>query len=86
MHKADLLLMLGTDFPYSEFLPVKGAIIQINTNPERLGHRGKVDYGYCGDIRFTIRELLLMVKARSKADFLDGMRSMHKDIEEKYDS
>jgi len=86
MHKADVLVMLGTDFPYSEFLPEKCKIIQIDIKPERLGRRGKVDYGYCGDIKSTIYELLPKIEKKSKTDFLDQMRSMHKEVEEKYDS
>jgi pyruvate dehydrogenase (quinone) len=86
MHKADLLVMLGTDFPYSEFLPEKCKIIQIDTKPEKLGRRAKVDYGYCGDIKSTIQEILPLVEAKANTDFLDKMRSMHQDVEEKYDS
>jgi len=86
MHKADVLVMLGTDFPYSEFLPKKCKIIQIDIRPEKLGRRAKVDYGYCGDIKSTIRELLPLVEAKPNTDFLDTMRSMHQDVEKKYDS
>jgi len=86
MHKADVLVMLGTDFPYSEFLPEKCKIIQIDTKPEKLGRRAKVDYGYCGDIKSTIQEILPLVEAKANTDFLDKMRSMHQDVEEKYDS
>ncbi len=86
MHKADVLVMLGTDFPYSEFLPEKCKIIQIDTKPERLGRRGKVDYGYCGDIKSTIHELLPMVEKKSDSAFLDTMRIMNKRVEETYDS
>jgi pyruvate dehydrogenase (quinone) len=86
MHKADVLVMLGTDFPYSEFLPKKCKIIQIDIRPEKLGRRAKVDYGYCGDIKSTIQELLPLVEAKPNTDFLDTMRSMHQDVEKKYDS
>ena len=86
MHEADVLLMLGTDFPYSEFLPEKCQIIQIDTKPEKLGRRAKVDYGYCGDIKSTIEELLPLLEAKPSTDFLDKMRELHQDIEEKYDS
>jgi len=86
MHEADVLVMLGTDFPYSEFLPEKCKIIQIDTKPERLGRRAKVDYGYCGDIKSTIHELLPLVNQKTNTAFLDKMRSMHQEVEEKYDS
>jgi pyruvate dehydrogenase (quinone) len=86
MHKADVLLMLGTDFPYSEFLPEHCKIVQIDTKPEKLGRRAKVDYGYCGDIKSTVEELLPLVEVKLSTDFLDKMRDLHQDIEEKYDA
>lgn len=86
MHQADVLLMLGTDFPYSEFLPEKCKIIQLDTKPEKLGRRAKVDYGYCGDIKSTLQELMPMVEVKTSTDFLDKMRSLHQEIEAIYDS
>lgn len=86
MHQADVLLMLGTDFPYSEFLPEKCKIIQIDTKPERLGRRAKVDFGYCGDIKSTLQELMPLVEVKTDTDFLDKMRSLHQEIETIYDS
>jgi pyruvate dehydrogenase (quinone) len=86
MHQADVLLMLGTDFPYSEFLPVKCKIIQIDTKPERLGRRAKVDFGYCGDIKSTLQELMPLVERKTSTDFLDKMRSLHQENETIYDS
>jgi pyruvate dehydrogenase (quinone) len=86
MHKADVLVMLGTDFPYSEFLPEKCKIIQIDTKPERLGRRAKVDFGYCGDIKSTLQELMPMVDTKKSTDFLDKMRSLHQEIEDIYNS
>ncbi len=86
MHQADVLLMLGTDFPYSEFLPEKCKIIQIDTKPEKLGRRAKVDFGYCGDIKSTLQELMPLVEVKTTTDFLDKMRLLHQEIEEKYDS
>jgi pyruvate dehydrogenase (quinone) len=86
MHQADVLLMLGTDFPYSEFLPENCKIIQIDTKPEKLGRRAKVDYGYCGDIKSTLQELLPLVEAKATTEFLDKMRALHQEIEDTYES
>ena len=86
MHNADLILMLGTDFPYSEFLPQKCTIIQIDTKPEKLGRKAKVDYGYCGDIKSTLQELMPLVKVKTSTDYLDKMRSLHQEIQTIYDS
>ena len=86
MHQADVLLMLGTDFPYSEFLPEKCNIIQIDTKPEKLGRRAKVDYGYCGDIKSTLQELLPLLEEKTATEFLDKIRALHEDVENTYES
>jgi pyruvate dehydrogenase (quinone) len=86
MHQADVLLMLGTDFPYSEFLPEKCKIIQVDTKPEKLGRRAKVDYGYCGDIKSTLQELLPLVEEKTSTEFLDKMRDLHQEVEKTYES
>lgn len=86
MHEADVLLMLGVNFPYSEFLPEKCKIVQVDAKPEKLGRRAKVDNGYCGDIKSTLQELLPLLKTKTSTDFLDKFRSLYLEIEEKYDS
>jgi pyruvate dehydrogenase (quinone) len=86
MHQADVLLMLGTDFPYSEFLPEKCKIIQVDTKPEKLGRRAKVDFGYCGDIKSTLEDLMPLIDVKTSTDFLDKTRSLHQKIEAIYES
>jgi pyruvate dehydrogenase (quinone) len=58
MMNCDLLLMLGTDFPYRQFFPEKATIVQIDIRGEQLGRRAKVDHGFVGDTRTTLRALL----------------------------
>jgi pyruvate dehydrogenase (quinone) len=58
MMNADLLLMIGTDFPYQQFFPKDATIIQIDVRGEQLGRRTRVDYGFVGDTKTTIRALL----------------------------
>src|SRR6202171_501431 len=58
MMNADLLLMIGTDFPYQQFFPRDATIIQIDVRGEQLGRRTKVDNGFVGDTKTTIRALL----------------------------
>lgn len=86
MQEADLMLMLGTDFPYSEFLPEKNKIAQIDIKAERLGRRAKVDYGYQGDIKETIEELLPKINPKGDDSYLKKMRKAHKEITEDYKS
>jgi len=52
------LLMLGTDFPYQQFFPKDATIVQIDLRGEQLGRRTKVDYGFIGDTKTTLRSLL----------------------------
>ena len=55
---SDLLLMIGTDFPYQPFFPKDATIVQIDIRGEQLGRRTKVDYGFVGDTKTTLRALL----------------------------
>lgn len=71
MHAADVLLMLGTDFPYTSFIPTHNKIIQIDINPERLGRRAGICMGLCGDIKTTLNALLPLIHARSDKSFLN---------------
>ena len=57
MMNCDLLLMIGTDFPYQQFFPKDATIVQIDVRGEQLGRRTKVDYGFVGDIKTTLRAL-----------------------------
>lgn len=84
MHEAEVVLLLGTDFPYSDFLPEKNTIIQIDEKPERIGRRAKVDYGYAGDIKSTLKVLLPLIEQKYDDSFLKEMRKIHQDVGEKY--
>jgi pyruvate dehydrogenase (quinone) len=72
IHKADLLLLLGTDFPFSEFLPGDSVKkVQIDKNPKHIGRRTHVDLGLVGDIKTTITALLGSVRDKTDGSFLD---------------
>jgi pyruvate dehydrogenase (quinone) len=58
MMTCDLLLMIGTDFPYQQFYPKDATIVQIDIRGEQLGRRTKVDYGFVGDTKATLSALL----------------------------
>jgi pyruvate dehydrogenase (quinone) len=58
MMNCDVLLMVGTDFPYQQFFPKDATIVQIDLRGEQLGRRTKVDYGFVGDTKTTLRSLL----------------------------
>lgn len=45
MHEAEVLVLLGTDFPYEAFMPESNTIVQVDINPNRLGRRAKISNG-----------------------------------------
>jgi pyruvate dehydrogenase (quinone) len=68
---ADLLLMLGTDFPFSEFLPdARVKKVQIDKNPKHIGRRTPLDLGLVGDIKTTVSVLLESVREKTDDSFL----------------
>jgi pyruvate dehydrogenase (quinone) len=72
MHDADLVLLLGTDFPFSEFLPGDSVKkVQIDINPKHLGRRTAVDLALVGDVRATLQALLPAIRQRSGRGFLE---------------
>jgi len=62
MMNCDLLLMIGTDFPYQQFFPQDAIIVQIDVRGEQLGRRSKLDFGFIGDTKTTLRALLPKLK------------------------
>jgi pyruvate dehydrogenase (quinone) len=65
MMDSDLLLMLGTDFPYQQFYPPDAYIIQVDIRGEQIGRRTKVNLGLVGDIRDTLVALKPLIKQKS---------------------
>src|SRR6202035_2203596 len=66
MLDCDILLMLGTDFPYRQFYP-RGSgvrIAQVDIRPENIGKRTAVDLGVVGDVKATIIALLPLLKEK----------------------
>ena len=83
MHECELLLLLGTDFPYTPFMPVKNKIVQIDMKPERLGRRTKLDMGLCGDIKDTLQALLPFVEIKGDDSFLTQQLEFYKEVKKK---
>lgn len=75
----DLLLMLGTDFPYKQFLPTKAKIAQIDIRPEQLGRRCKLDLGIVGDVGVTLKALLPRLAVRADRAHLDAALASYKE-------
>jgi pyruvate dehydrogenase (quinone)/pyruvate oxidase len=81
MEECDTLLMVGTSFPYMEFLPKPGQArgVQIDIDPLRIGLRYPVEVGLVGDSSRTIQALLPMLERHQDHSFLEKAQSGMKD-------
>ncbi|MBR0696864.1 ubiquinone-dependent pyruvate dehydrogenase [Bradyrhizobium lablabi] len=79
MHACDVLLMLGTDFPYKQFFPTGISIAQVDIRPENLGRRCKLDLGIVGDVGETIAALLPRLTAKTDRKHLDASLAHYKE-------
>ena len=83
MHNADLVLLLGTDFPFFEFLPGNNVKkIQIDVRPKHIGRRTAVDLGLVGDVKETLEVLLPAIQERRDEQFLKKHLEETKDFHE----
>jgi pyruvate dehydrogenase (quinone) len=73
----DVLVMIGTDFPYREWYPSGKTVIQIDARPEHIGRRTKVTLGLVGHAAPTVRELLARVAAKESSAHLDKSRDTY---------
>jgi pyruvate dehydrogenase (quinone) len=88
IESCDTLLMVGTSFPYLEFLPKPGQAraVQIELDPMRIGLRYPVEVGLIGDSRRTLQALMPMLQRHEDRNFLEkaqrGMEKWWKTMEE----
>jgi len=86
MMNCDVLLMIGTDFPYQQFFPRKATIVQIDMRGEQLGRRTRLDFGFVGDTATTLRALLPKLQQNAADDHLKTCqthyRNARKDLED----
>ena len=75
-HQADLLLLLGTDFPYNAFLPQRHTV-QVDHDLSRLGRRTPLDLAVHGDVGTTVKAVLPLVRQKTDRAFLDDMLRQH---------
>ncbi len=80
MHHAELLLLLGTDFPYKEFMPDDLEIIQIDSRAERLGRKANVSLGLAGNIKDTLEALLPFIEEKKDDAFLQKQLDKYQDV------
>lgn len=82
MHESDLLILLGTDFPYEQFIPQDCKIVQVDTKPERIGRRARVDMGLCGKVEDTIQALLPLIPQKTDNNFLQVQLKLYAHVKD----
>jgi len=85
MKSCDMLLMLGTDFPYRQFFPANARIAQVDLRPEALGNRCPIDLGLLGSVSDTLDALLPALHPKADgshlADALADYRKARRDLD-----
>jgi pyruvate dehydrogenase (quinone) len=76
MHDSDLLLLLGTDFPYDAFLP-QARTIQVDRDRARLGRHTPLELGVHGDVPATLRAVLPLLEEKRDRSFLHHVLREH---------
>jgi pyruvate dehydrogenase (quinone) len=79
MHGSELLILLGTDFPYTQFMP-DCKIVQVDVKPERIGRRAKVELGLHGSVKDTLRALLPMLSPKDDDSFLQEQLKFYDEV------
>ncbi len=85
LEEADLVLLVGTDFPYRQFIPEGKTIVQIDSRPEHLGRRTRLDCGLAGDAALTLRELVSRVAEKTDDAHLRAARKVLEHAQRKLD-
>ena len=74
--EADLLILIGTDFPYNDFLPSKN-VAQIDVDGAKIGHRTTVRHPVVGDAGAVIENILPSIEEKKDRSFLDRQLNKH---------
>jgi pyruvate dehydrogenase (quinone)/pyruvate oxidase len=89
IESCDTLFIVGSSFPYIEFLPKPDQArgVQLDADPTRIGLRYPVEVGLTGDTAATLRALLPMLKKKKDRSFLktaqEGMKEWNELMEER---
>ncbi|GAA4650972.1 ubiquinone-dependent pyruvate dehydrogenase [Kistimonas scapharcae] len=86
MENADVLLLLGTGFPYRHFYPQTAKVIQVDRDPQAIGRHVQVDLGVVGDVLPAIKALLPMINRKPEHEFLQRCRQHYHASRKKLDA
>ncbi|RNE49852.1 pyruvate dehydrogenase [Corynebacterium alimapuense] len=76
INEADLLILLGTDFPYTEYLPA-GNVAQVDIDGSHIGRRTTISYPVVGDVGAVIDNILPHLEDKTDRSFLDKQLRKH---------
>ena len=85
MMGAEVLLMLGTDFPYQDFYPKHATVVQVDIRGEQLGRRCKLDLGVVGDVRQTLAALLPRLEKKGESGHLERSVGHYREVRKELD-
>lgn len=85
MRECELLLMLGTNFPYRDFYPEHGHIVQVDIRGHHLGRRSSLTMGLVGDVGETVRALLPRIEEKPDTAFLEDCQNHYRKAREGLD-
>ena len=82
LEKADLIFMLGTDFPYTAWYPKKPKIVQLDIRADHLGRRSHLDLGLMGDVKSTLEAILPMLQSKKNDKHLKACQKKYRETQE----
>jgi|TARA_R110002033_G_scaffold131586_1_gene171726 pyruvate dehydrogenase (quinone) len=85
MENSDVLLILGSAFPYKAFYPEDAKIVQIDIKPEALGRHTQIDLGMVGDIKSSLEMLIPRINKKDNNSFLKSALKHYKTTVENFD-
>ena len=78
----DALFLVGTDFPYREFLPAGKTVVQLDVRGGHIGRRTPVDHALVGDSRLGLQALLPLLEPKEDRSLLEKSRTTYDDWRE----
>jgi pyruvate dehydrogenase (quinone) len=81
LEKAEVVFLLGTDFPYTAWYPTEPKIVQLDIRAEHLGRRSKLDFGLMGDVKATIEALLPLLKQKKNDKHLKACLQKYRETQ-----
>ncbi|WP_413600236.1 ubiquinone-dependent pyruvate dehydrogenase [Curtobacterium sp. Curtsp57] len=85
MEDADVVLMLGTDFPYQQFFPAKAKHVQVDVRGSQLGRRHPVDIGLVGTVKDTALALIPLLDGSKPTKHLQDALKHYRKTRERLD-